>query len=302
MKLHVWKTVSGLFFTVALAAIGGGSTGAELGCSTTASGSSSGGSGSGSGSGVVRDPPTSGDIPSGCSADSTLTCDVDALGISCPSGTSPDDPTLICSDPSPSADGTTDGFCCLTWVTSGTTCSPDATVTGCDYPSYGFSCTGSDTPDTEDASLTCSADQGTGTFCCVDAYSNSSSGTTSGGGFVAATGCTEDDTLDCVGGAFGYACGAGDNPENEDPTLSCSVPSPNGSEDDFCCYVAPSGDFSAGTCAPDDGITSVCQYPSYGYICAAQGDVPSDYDSTLSACSTPVQDADGTSWDFCCSY
>ena len=45
MKLHVWKTVSGLFFTVAVAAVGGGSTGAELGCSTTASGtgSSSGG-------------------------------------------------------------------------------------------------------------------------------------------------------------------------------------------------------------------------------------------------------------------
>jgi hypothetical protein len=46
-------------------------------------------------------------------------------------------------------------------------------VTGCDYPSYGFSCTsGSDSPDTDDSSLTCSTAvtdaNGNDDYCCVD--------------------------------------------------------------------------------------------------------------------------------------
>jgi hypothetical protein len=127
-------------------------------CADNGSGSSSGGGSSGGST-----------IP-GCASDSGLDCAGGGEGISCPSGTTPDDSAGVCSVPQDNGDGT-DGFCCIPITDTG--CSQDDSVTGgCDYPSYGFSCTsGSPDPSTDDPSLTCSTavtDPTTGDddYCC----------------------------------------------------------------------------------------------------------------------------------------
>jgi hypothetical protein len=109
------------------------------------------------------------------------------------------------------------------------------------------------------------------------------------------TGCSTNSALVCPGGGDGWTCSAGDNPENEVSGLSCSVPQADGQNDDFCCF---SWTFGTTTCTPSDTITSACQYPAYGYVCA-QGDNPTSLDSSLN-CSTSTPDADGTDDDFCC--
>jgi hypothetical protein len=114
---------------------------------------------------------SSGGTTSGCSPDPSLTCDAGSDPYDCAAGDNPEtyDASLRCSDPSPQSDGT-DGFCCATGF-SGSTCAQDPTVSGCGYPSVGFSCTGSDTPDQADATLVCSSapiDPTTGDslYCC----------------------------------------------------------------------------------------------------------------------------------------
>jgi len=131
--------------------------------------------------------------------------------------------------------------------------------------------------------------------------SSSSGGSSSGssGGIVAPTGCAADATVSCSAGSDGFSCAAGDNPEVEDPSLSCSTPTASGSQDLYCCYTGFTG--TSSTCVPDDNLTAVCPDPtSYGYICAS-GDDPTSYDPSLT-CSTPTPDADGVHDDFCCTY
>jgi hypothetical protein len=107
----------------------------------------------------------------GCSADATLDCSADpsSTGMSCVGGATPDTTTQICSFPSPQGGGV-DGYCCVPITpSSSTTCAPDDTVTGCQYPSIGFSCLTGDNPTSLDASLTCSTPTTVGTedlFCC----------------------------------------------------------------------------------------------------------------------------------------
>jgi hypothetical protein len=106
------------------------------------------------------------------------------------------------------------------------------------------------------------------------------------------SGCNTDSSVQCSQGT-GWSCAAGDNPQQESSGLSCSDPTPDGSNDDFCCF-----DWTYGsTCTPDDGLTSVCQPGSYGYRCQA-GDDPSSLDSSLN-CSSPTPD--GSDDDFCCN-
>jgi len=105
-------------------------------------------------------------------------------------------------------------------------------------------------------------------------------------------GCSVDSTVVCAQGD-GWSCAAGDNPEAEQSGLSCSDPTPDGSNDDFCCFEWSYGDSS---CTPDDDLTAVCQPGSYGYQCAA-GDDPTSLDSSLD-CSSPTPD--GANDDFCC--
>jgi hypothetical protein len=110
---------------------------------------------------------------------------------------------------------------------------------------------------------------------------------------VVPAGCARDDSLNCSQGGVGWSCSAGSNPENEESNLSCSVPQPDGPNDDFCCI---SWHFTSSTCAPDDSVTSGCVFPSYGYSCAA-GDDPHSLDPSLN-CSVPTPD--GPNDLFCC--
>ncbi|MCL2451123.1 MAG: hypothetical protein FWD17_19425 [Polyangiaceae bacterium] len=104
----------------------------------------------------------------------------------------------------------------------------------------------------------------------------------------ATPGCSPDDTLVCAGGGDGWTCAAGDRPDNQDSSLSCSDPQPDGPNDDFCCVSWTFGS----SCTPDG--TLLCA--GYGFVCAA-GDDPTSLDPTLS-CSAPT--ADGPNDDFCC--
>ena len=104
----------------------------------------------------------------GCGQDSTVACDRGA-GYSCIGNGTPEDTdsSLACSD-GVEADGAT-LYCCVTFASS--TCMPDDTVVGCTGYSYGFSCTGSDTPDQADSTLDCSQPtQGDSAllYCCTD--------------------------------------------------------------------------------------------------------------------------------------
>ncbi len=91
----------------------------------------------------------------GCARDSSVGCDPDSTGYSCDSGESPDqtDSSLVCSDGTPGGGGLT-LYCCLQFTSS--SCAPDSSVGGCTGDSFGFSCTGTDTPDEADPSLQCS--------------------------------------------------------------------------------------------------------------------------------------------------
>lgn len=105
-------------------------------------------------------------------------------------------------------------------------------------------------------------------------------------------GCGRDSSIPCSQGV-GWSCSAGDNPEIEQANLSCSIPTPNGPNDDFCCFEWTHGS----TCTPDDGLTSVCRPGSYGFRCQA-GDDPTSLDPSLN-CSSPTPD--GPDDDFCCN-
>jgi hypothetical protein len=128
----------------------------QVACSSSTSGASSSGTSSGGGS---------------CTSDPTLQCDPGTDGVQCLAGGNPDAnfPGYVCSDPTAQPDGT-DAFCCATGF-NGSTCGHDESVQGCPYPSVGFSCSGSDTPDQADANLICSTptqDPNTNDqlFCC----------------------------------------------------------------------------------------------------------------------------------------
>jgi hypothetical protein len=276
MKLQ-GLTIGGVLVSLAIAGM------TAMGCTATASGGASASS-----TGGTRTPPGTGAIPSGCADDATLSCSPDAIGISCPAGTAPDDPTLECSDPTPA--GSSDGYCCITWV-SGGDCAPDGTVTGCAYPSYGFSCTsGAAPPDAADASITCSTPtpaSGADLYCCVDNYSGSTSSSGSG------TGCSADGTLSCDPGTVGVDCTGGADAETEFPGYICSAPATQSDgSDGFCCAEG----FSGSTCSQDLSVSG-CVDPSVGFSCTGT-DTPDQADASLN-CSAAVVDSNGDSL-YCC--
>ncbi len=114
-----------------------------------------------------------------CTYDSSVSgCVTAATGYSCATGANPpdtSDPSLVCSVPTTS--NNVDLYCCYTNTVTATnsTCTQDSTVAGCQpdsagNPSYGFSCTGSDTPDVDYSNIACSTGTpGTGAtlYCCT---------------------------------------------------------------------------------------------------------------------------------------
>jgi hypothetical protein len=97
----------------------------------------------------------------------------------------------------------------------------------CISGAYGWSCPAGYNPEDQVAGLSCSipvADGPNDDFCCFQ--------------WTYGTTCTPDDTITavCTPGTYGFVCQAGDDPHSLDPTLTCSVPTPVGPHDEFCCY------------------------------------------------------------------
>ena len=116
-----------------------------------------------------------------CNLDSNVTCASGSWGYSCTQGSAAPDTTdssLLCSIPT-TANGS-DEYCCTSpTAASGTTCEVDQTVAGCVTGSYGFSCSGSDRPDTDYSGITCSdgtASASATLYCC--SYNGTSTTTT----------------------------------------------------------------------------------------------------------------------------
>jgi hypothetical protein len=250
---------------------------------------SSGGGGTGSGSSGGTPAPTVDDFP-GCAADSSLACAGASIGISCPSGTNPNSASYACSSPIINPDGTV-GYCCI-WFPSGGGCAPDPSVTGCLFPSYGFSCSvPGDTPDTFDCTLNCSVDNGSGTFCCVD---NGVCGAGNGGSSSGGSTCVADLSLSCDPGTDGVDCPAGRNPEMDLPGYLCSNPSPQSDgTDGYCCATG----FSGSTCMQNSSVPG-CVYPTIGFSCTGS-DTPDMADPSLT-CSAPVTDPTTGDPMYCC--
>ena len=107
-------------------------------------------------------------VSSGCGQDSSVACR-GGTGYSCAIGSVPsdDDSSLACSVGVAASDA--DLYCCVSFTS--TTCARDDSVTGCAGYSFGFSCTGNDSPDQTDSSLVCSAPVDGGNallYCCTN--------------------------------------------------------------------------------------------------------------------------------------
>ncbi len=216
-----------------------------------------------------------------CTQSSSVSCSAsNETGYVCTGSATPDTSTLDCDDGTPdSANASNTDFCCI--PVTATTCSQDSTVQGCVAGSFGFSCTGSDTPDQADSNLDCS----TGTpgnnetlYCCTDGTTTTST-------------CMMDTSVTgCQGGATGYSCTGTDTPDQSDTSLACSTPTANGSSMDYCCITNTST-----TCNQDS--TVMCQAGSYGFTCTGS-DSPAASDTSLT-CSTGT--ANGSNTTYCCT-
>ena len=93
------------------------------------------------------------------------------------------------------------------------TCTADGTVVGC-VGATGYSCTGADSPDESDSSLSCSSGTPSGgetLYCCIDTT-------------TVASGCGVDaNIVGCTGGAIGFSCTGSAEPQQG--LSSCSLPS-----------------------------------------------------------------------------
>jgi hypothetical protein len=110
--------------------------------------------------------------PSGCSTNGALACEGGGDGWTCSAGDNPEAEQSGLSCSVPQADGANDDFCCISWTSSSSTCTPDDGLTAeCQYPSYGYQCEFGDNPVTLDSSLNCSTpsadpDGEHDDFCC----------------------------------------------------------------------------------------------------------------------------------------
>lgn len=164
-----------------------------------------------------------------CGQDSSVVGCGSAVGYSCTGNSVPtdNDSSLTCSDPTTGSNGDS-LYCCTTYTaSSSTTCNADSTV-DCSGGGFGFTCTGTDTPDQDDSSLECS----TGTvnssntqYCCIQYSSGSSSP------------CTQDSTVTgCASGSYGFSCTGSSTPSQQDSSLNCSTGTAGSNGDTvFCC-------------------------------------------------------------------
>ncbi|MBI5537490.1 MAG: hypothetical protein HY898_32505 [Deltaproteobacteria bacterium] len=210
-----------------------------------------------------------------CGANPDVACASGSIGYACTGAYAPPtyNTSLSCGAGTPQADGVTE-YCCTTPTT--TTCAVNSTV-GCTSGAAGYSCTGSDTPQQSDTSLTCSAGvagtAGATNYCCT-------------GG----TPCMTDSAVDCTGvvsaGVSGYSCTSG-APESANPALSC-VQSPSGKTTQFCCS-------QNGICSLEASASTQCSGSTpNGYVCTGTA-VPSGL-----TCGSTIAGTEGT-LIYCCA-
>jgi hypothetical protein len=200
-----------------------------------------------------------------CAPDVTVTtCASGTSGYSCTGSDTPDqaNTALTCSMGVQGNAGSTI-YCCTTGVIGddggGTTCAPDTTVTTCASGTTGYSCTGSDTPDESDATLSCgpaaAGNAGSSIYCCsiVD-------------GGVAGTCAADVTSQECaaVAGSTAYSCSGTAAPGATDSSLTCGpgATADGGAATVYCCTssAADSGaEAEAGTCTVGaDTGTAAC--------------------------------------------
>jgi hypothetical protein len=145
-----------------------------------------------------------------CASDTSLVCYGGSTGVACTGGAAPD-ASMNCSDPAVGPRGDT-YYCCGGTVGA---CAQDATVTGCQAGSAGYSCTGSATPSSSD--LWCSEGtvvSGEVWYCCESITSTT-------------TTCVADSTVACPStgsgpAPYGFACSGTDKPSDVNSALTCS--------------------------------------------------------------------------------
>ncbi len=160
-----------------------------------------------------------------CNADNNVPCPTGAAGYTCSGSQTPQATNASLDCGSGTNDGSDTDYCCVT-LSGHTTCAQDSTVQGCQSGSYGFSCTGSDTPDQADSSLDCSTgtpgNSGETLYCCI--------------AYVSST-CMQDSTVQgCQAGSYGFSCTGTDTPSDSDSSLNCSTGTAgNNGETLYCC-------------------------------------------------------------------
>jgi hypothetical protein len=108
--------------------------------------------------------------------------------------------------------------------------------------------------------------------------------------------CAPDDTVPCSG-ASGFSCSGNDSPDEDDPSLSCSVGVLDSDGNiDYCCLSGVT--FVSSSCSPDAAVAD-CQPGSYGFSCSDPSEAPEDSDSSLT-CSTGVDEGNGLI-AYCCT-
>ncbi len=151
-------------------------------------------------------------------------CDEGGVAYTCNNAALPSDsdPTLICENGSPGANGST-VFCCTSQSTTGSGCTSNGTCAGGEIS---YLCTGAGSPSQSDSTLICEADPASGAnaYCCIAGDSG------------ATTSCTEQEDAGCTSGATAYVCPSSTTPDTTDPTLNCSAPTIlTGGFVSYCC-------------------------------------------------------------------
>jgi hypothetical protein len=171
-----------------------------------------------------EDPPPG--PPAACTPDPAVAdCNGGSLGYTC-AGDRPDrgDTNLVCSDGEPAANGMT-SYCCAPYGQYWSDCTVDTGIAGCEGSSFGFKCTGPETPSQADASLACSAGVPSGgdlLYCCNAEVLP-----------PACAPCRADGAacVGCEGAAIPYRCAPVLTPDGLDPSLVCAP----GPSELFCC-------------------------------------------------------------------
>jgi hypothetical protein len=165
-----------------------------------------------------------------CNTDSSVSCPPGDTGYSCSGTDTPSQGNSNLDCGSGVAGGAGTAYCC----TSGATCGADSTVP-CPGGGSGYSCTGTDTPDQDDSSLTCSSgtpNDGVTSYCCCtngsDCTAPPDAGTDAGNS------CVPNSSVVCEAGQ-GWTCQGTDMPAGIDASLNCSTGTSDNGGTDYCC-------------------------------------------------------------------